>query len=131
MNVCVDAVTKVSLDILRRVYLSAREKDDSIGGDGDDLLNPEDHLFFVDAFEMPRWNWSAARSSFERYVTSPMCVLVSKQKHLELRAIRHWQGQQIHVRPRFGIDMILYVRHYHETTTSPLRLSPPKTTTGS
>ena len=61
-------MTKVSLDILRRIYISVREKDDKIGGDGDDLLNPEEHLFFVDAFEMPRWNWSTTRSSFERCV---------------------------------------------------------------
>ncbi len=34
-----------------------------------DLLDPEHHLFIIDAFEMPSWYYSAERKAFERYVT--------------------------------------------------------------
>jgi DNA polymerase epsilon subunit 2 len=57
---------KVSLSILRRVYEVLQDQ-----GSGDvaetELLDPESHLHVVDAFEMPAWNWSHERGTFERY----------------------------------------------------------------
>ena len=32
----------------------------------EDFLDPESHLHFIDAYEMPLWNWSTERSAFER-----------------------------------------------------------------
>jgi DNA polymerase epsilon subunit 2 len=59
---------KVTLSILERVYESmqgnAQREDDGEA----DKLDPESHLFFINAFEMPAWHWSIERSTFERYV---------------------------------------------------------------
>ena len=55
---------KVSLDVLQRVYDAFQEENNETGES--DYLDPEGHLFFVDAFEMPLWNWSTERSGFER-----------------------------------------------------------------
>ena len=62
-----DATMKVSVEILNRVYQTLQ----SSGGDQrtrkeDGYLDPEDHLHFVDAFEMPLWHWSPERGSFEK-----------------------------------------------------------------
>lgn len=59
-----DAQMKVSLDVLQRVYDAFQEGNEA--GEND-FLDPDSHLHFVDAFEMPLWNWSAERSAFERY----------------------------------------------------------------
>lgn len=59
---------KVSLSILQRVYEALQDQ-----GSGDhaetELLDPESHLYVVDAFEMPAWNWSHERGTFERYAS--------------------------------------------------------------
>jgi DNA polymerase epsilon subunit 2 len=67
----IDATMKVSVEVLRRVYakLQDQDDDDEMHKDG---LNPESHLFFVDAHEMPKWHWSNERGAFERYVI-PYC----------------------------------------------------------
>lgn len=62
----IDAVMKVSLQILQRVYHSLQEKEERIENGEDDLLDPEDHIFFIGAYEMPRWNWTHERSTFEK-----------------------------------------------------------------
>lgn len=54
---------KVSLEVLQRVYEAFQEGGDTAEGD---FLDPESHLHFIDAFEMPLWNWSTERSAFER-----------------------------------------------------------------
>ena len=60
---------KVSLDVLQRVYENFQDAED----DGeDDYMDPDSHMHFIDAFEMPLWNWSTERSSFERYIIRPI-----------------------------------------------------------
>ncbi|KAJ7228567.1 DNA polymerase alpha/epsilon subunit B-domain-containing protein [Mycena pura] len=63
-----DALMKVSVDVLQRVY-------ESLQGQGQrseaekEALDPEAHLHFVDAFEMPLWHWSPERGTFEKVLT--------------------------------------------------------------
>ena len=65
---------KVSLDVLQRVYETFQNGEDE-GEQGHAQLDPESHLFVIYAFEMPLWNWSTERSTFERLVlTSDMCI---------------------------------------------------------
>lgn len=63
---------KVSLDVLRRVYnvFQSGGGGDAAGGaaDDDDFLDLDAHLHFIDAYDMPLWNWSTERVAFERYV---------------------------------------------------------------
>jgi len=61
-----DAAMKVSLDILRRVYDTLQDQGNV--GETEELLDPESHLYFVDAFEMPSWHWSQERGTFEKCV---------------------------------------------------------------
>ncbi|OCH92936.1 hypothetical protein OBBRIDRAFT_802282 [Obba rivulosa] len=53
-------------DILQRVYETFQGSGDSHGSAGQDILDPESHLFFIDAYDMPLWHWSNERSTFER-----------------------------------------------------------------
>jgi len=62
----IDAAMKVSLDILRRVYDTLQDQGNV--GETEELLDPESHLYFVDAFEMPSWHWSQERGTFEKCV---------------------------------------------------------------
>lgn len=64
-KLCADAAMKVSLDILRRVYETLQ---DQASGDATEaeLLDPESHLYVINAFEMPLWNWSYERGTFEK-----------------------------------------------------------------
>ena len=57
---------KVSLDILRRVYDSFQNGGET-GQADDDFLDPENHLHFIDAYDMPLWNWSNEKGTFERW----------------------------------------------------------------
>ncbi|KLO18036.1 epsilon DNA polymerase [Schizopora paradoxa] len=66
-----DATMKVSLSVLQRVYAGLQEKEEREANEEDDLLNIEDHLFFVDAYEMPAWHWSQSRSTFEKVAAPP------------------------------------------------------------
>lgn len=58
---------KVSLEILQRVYQTLQESGERSTAERD-IIDPESHLYFVDAFEMPRWHWSHERGAFERYL---------------------------------------------------------------
>ncbi|KAI0832362.1 epsilon DNA polymerase [Trametes gibbosa] len=60
-----DAQMKVSLEVLQRVY-EAFQNGDGEGAQDHTLLDPDSHLFVIDAFAMPLWNWSTERSTFER-----------------------------------------------------------------
>lgn len=59
-----DADMKVRLPLLKRAYLALQEKDEN--SDDGDMLDPEDHLYFIDAYEMPQWHWSSERNTFEK-----------------------------------------------------------------
>ncbi|KAH8113232.1 epsilon DNA polymerase [Phellopilus nigrolimitatus] len=66
-----DAVMKVTLPILQRVYHGLQEKEERKDNGEDELLDPEDHLFFVDAYEIPLWHWSQTRSTFVKSTHPP------------------------------------------------------------
>lgn len=66
---------KVSLPVLQHVYQILKEKGERNESGIDELLNPENHLFFIDAYEMPRWNWSQTRSTFEKYVIELVLIV--------------------------------------------------------
>ena len=72
-----DASMKVSLPILERVYNLLQEQEERAANDEDIdlLLEPDDHLYFVDAFDMPPWHWSVERGTFEK------CVISITHKH--------------------------------------------------
>jgi DNA polymerase epsilon subunit 2 len=61
-----DAAMKVSIEILNRVYQTLQASGDQRTRKEDAYLDPEDHLHFVDALEMPLWHWSPERGSFEK-----------------------------------------------------------------
>ncbi|PPQ77434.1 hypothetical protein CVT25_011016 [Psilocybe cyanescens] len=65
-NERLDATMKVSVEILKRVYESFQDQGDGTTAEKE-LIDPDNHLFFVDAFEMPRWTWSAERGTFEKH----------------------------------------------------------------
>ncbi|KAF9268073.1 DNA polymerase epsilon subunit B [Marasmius fiardii PR-910] len=60
-----DASMKVSVELLQRVYNALQEDDQ--GSDGlPESIDPDSHLYVVNAFEMPRWHWSVERGTFEK-----------------------------------------------------------------
>ncbi len=69
VQILTDAIMKVSVEVLKRVY-------DALQDQGErtqikkELIDPEKHLFFIDAFDMPRWTWSSERGTFEKFVNS-------------------------------------------------------------
>ncbi|KAF9226558.1 DNA polymerase epsilon, subunit B [Gyrodon lividus] len=65
-----DAAMKVSLSILQRVYEGLQDQG-SGGVTETELLDPESHLYVIDAFEMPVWNWSHERGTFDRSSIPP------------------------------------------------------------
>ncbi|KAH7887661.1 DNA polymerase epsilon, subunit B [Phlebopus sp. FC_14] len=80
-----DAIMKVSLAILQRVYNALQDQ-----GSGDptdaELLDPESHLYVIDAFEMPPWNWSLERGTFER---SPILPTISGTAESRISSARN------------------------------------------
>jgi DNA polymerase epsilon subunit 2 len=67
-NITPDATMKVSLSILHRVYQSLQEKNERKENGEQEFLDPEEHLFFIDSYDMPLYRWSQTRSTFEKYV---------------------------------------------------------------
>ncbi|KAL4076073.1 DNA polymerase alpha/epsilon subunit B-domain-containing protein [Scleroderma yunnanense] len=80
-----DATMKVSLDILQRVYDALQ---DQASGDTaeTELLDPDSHLYFINAFEMPLWNWSYERGTFEKSSVPPT---ISGTAESRISAIRN------------------------------------------
>lgn len=56
---------KVAVEVLKRVYEAMHDQGDRSQAERE-LIDPENHLFVIDAFEMPRWTWSQERGSFEK-----------------------------------------------------------------
>lgn len=85
---------KVSLSILQRVYEALQDQ-----GSGDhaetELLDPESHLYVVDAFDMPAWNWSHERGTFER-CASRRDLFSFIVKSEDLRCSPQFLAQQSH-----------------------------------
>jgi DNA polymerase epsilon subunit 2 len=61
-----DAEPKVSREILQRVYESLQDQGNRTNEDEQETLDPDSHLHFIDAFEMPLWHWSQERGTFEK-----------------------------------------------------------------
>ncbi|KAF9008989.1 epsilon DNA polymerase [Cyathus striatus] len=60
-----DATMKVSIEILRRVHESLQDQG-QLAESEKEVIDPESHIFLIDAFEMPRWQWSYERGTFEK-----------------------------------------------------------------
>lgn len=58
---------KVSAHILQRVYEAFQGGDGKSHGESD-FLDPDEHLKFINAHDMPLWNWSNEKGTFERQV---------------------------------------------------------------
>lgn len=56
---------KVSVDVLQRVYESLQDQGQRSDAEKE-AIDPENHLFVIDAFEMPLWHWSSERGTFEK-----------------------------------------------------------------
>lgn len=61
-----DAVMKVSVAVLQRVHQLLQGSSTAASSIEQDILDVDAHIFVVDAFEMPQWNWSSERSTFEQ-----------------------------------------------------------------
>ena len=72
---------KVSLDVLGRVYGNMRNQGDRSLEDSRETLDPDSHLHFVDAFDMPLWHWSVERGTFEKWVTHTLIALDGSLQH--------------------------------------------------
>lgn len=57
---------KVSVEILKRVYGSLQDQGQQ--SNEKDLIDPESHLYIINAFEMPLWHWSQENGTFQRSV---------------------------------------------------------------
>jgi DNA polymerase epsilon subunit 2 len=55
---------KISVEILKRVYESLQDQGQQ--SDEKDLIDPESHLYIINAFEMPLWHWSQENGTFQR-----------------------------------------------------------------
>lgn len=63
----VDATMKVAVEVLARVYEALQDQGQHTEIEKD-IIDPDSHLFVIDAFEIPRWQWSQERGTFERCV---------------------------------------------------------------
>ncbi|KAF9076745.1 DNA polymerase alpha/epsilon subunit B-domain-containing protein [Rhodocollybia butyracea] len=63
-----DATMKVSVEVLQKVYELLQDQ----GQDEQETetLDPDSHLHFINAFEMPSWHWSIERGTFEKTANS-------------------------------------------------------------
>ncbi|KAF8639903.1 hypothetical protein AX17_001154 [Amanita inopinata Kibby_2008] len=64
-----DASMKVSVNILRRVYEFLRDQGETPSSERESL-DPDSHLHFIDAFDMPLWHWTPERGTFEKHTTT-------------------------------------------------------------
>ncbi|KIM29152.1 hypothetical protein M408DRAFT_328860 [Serendipita vermifera MAFF 305830] len=114
-----DCSTIVTKPILQRVYDELVEKSSSTvpgGSQGNEAWDPDHHLHFINAFDMPRWHYSQERKVFEKAGGRPAIAGVSESKAVFLRD-RHNIIKQIVLRnenfspPAFaGSDRANYLR---------------------
>ncbi|KAJ3909840.1 DNA polymerase alpha/epsilon subunit B-domain-containing protein [Lentinula edodes] len=64
-----DATMKVSIEVLQKVY--ERLQDQGQSQVEAEALDPDSHLHFINAFEMPSWHWSIERGTFEKAAVPP------------------------------------------------------------
>lgn len=72
-----DAAMKVSVAVLERVYQLLQGSSTAASSIEQDILDVDAHIFVVDALEMPQWNWSSERSTFEQCVSTQTFVWTS------------------------------------------------------
>ncbi|KAJ7276499.1 epsilon DNA polymerase [Mycena haematopus] len=75
-----DALMKVSIDVLQRVYESLQDQGQRSDPEKE-AIDPESHLFVIDAFEMPLWHWSPERGSFEKF-SAPLTMSGSAESRV-------------------------------------------------
>ncbi|KAH9039302.1 DNA polymerase epsilon subunit B [Lactarius pseudohatsudake] len=80
-----DASMKVSLQILNRVYQNLQTSGDQRSRKEDAYLDPDDHLHFVNAHDMPLWHWSPERGSFEKASHQPSVMGTADSRILAIR----------------------------------------------
>ncbi|KAF7433025.1 DNA-directed DNA polymerase epsilon, subunit B [Pleurotus ostreatus] len=76
-----DATMKVAVDVLRRVYQALQDSEGTSTDAEKDVIDPESHLFVINAYEMPAWRWSTERGTFER-VTTPLTTSGSAESRV-------------------------------------------------
>ncbi|KAF5387712.1 hypothetical protein D9615_000497 [Tricholomella constricta] len=75
-----DVDMKVNLSILHRVYESLQDQNERVDMEKE-LIDPDSHLFIIDAFDMPLWHWSQESGTFTR-VTTPLTVSGSPESRI-------------------------------------------------
>ncbi|KAJ7283546.1 DNA polymerase alpha/epsilon subunit B-domain-containing protein [Mycena rebaudengoi] len=75
-----DALMKVSIEVLQRVYESLQDQGQRADTEKE-AIDPENHLFVIDAFEMPLWHWSPERGTFEK-VSAPLSMSGSAESRV-------------------------------------------------
>ncbi|KAJ7368403.1 DNA polymerase alpha/epsilon subunit B-domain-containing protein [Mycena albidolilacea] len=75
-----DALMKVSIDVLQRVYESLQDQGQRSDPEKE-AIDPESHLFVIDAFEMPLWHWAPERGTFEK-VSAPLTMSGSAESRV-------------------------------------------------
>ncbi|KAF5390524.1 hypothetical protein D9757_002702 [Collybiopsis confluens] len=78
-----DATMKVSIEVLQRVYELLQDQGQN--EEETEAVDPDAHLHFINAFEMPRWHWSIERGTFER---APTSATVSGSAESRVLAVR-------------------------------------------
>ncbi|KDQ20670.1 hypothetical protein BOTBODRAFT_26684 [Botryobasidium botryosum FD-172 SS1] len=84
---CSTIVTKSALEhIYETLRLASENTADPAGSlDPNTEINPDHHLFVVNAFEMPRWHFSHERNAFERNPKPPTIAGTPASRHTYLR----------------------------------------------
>ncbi|KAG8827357.1 DNA-directed DNA polymerase epsilon, subunit B [Serendipita sp. 401] len=83
-----DCSTIVTKPLLQRVYETVVEKSTAAVTDGSqssEIWDPDHHLYFIDAFEMPRWHYSLERKAFEKAIQKPNIAGSAESKAMFLR----------------------------------------------
>jgi DNA polymerase epsilon subunit 2 len=83
---------KVSLEILRRVYEIVQDQGNKTNDNQKETIDPESHLFFISAYEMPLWSWSQERGTFEKYDSDISSTRAYERQNLQSsNAIDHFR----------------------------------------
>uniref|UniRef100_A0A0W0FJU1 DNA polymerase epsilon subunit n=1 Tax=Moniliophthora roreri TaxID=221103 RepID=A0A0W0FJU1_MONRR len=78
------ASMKVTVELLRRVYDHLQDDNEGANG-GNEIIDPESHLYVVNSFDMPAWHWSVERGTFEK---APGPSTISGSAESRVNAVR-------------------------------------------
>ncbi|KAF9464455.1 DNA polymerase epsilon, subunit B, partial [Collybia nuda] len=76
-----DATMKVSAEILRRVYESLQDQGQRTDIEKE-LIDPESHLFIINAFDMPLWRWSQENGTFTK-ANAPLTISGTAESRIQ------------------------------------------------